>query len=218
MKRKTRKEQILEYYAGAEIPDYIDLDSDSDELPFEWTCHGVSVGRQTYFGDGFVSACEDGDVESIGHFTSINGSADIGRNHQLNMVFTSDDIVRHFNAENAAKFNALLDADPAHPYARNKPKITIGSDVYIGANVFINSSRVSSIGHGAIIGTGAVVLHDVPPFAVVVGAPAKIIRYRFSPEMIETLLRVQWWHWDDNTLNANADALFAPELFMERFG
>ncbi len=99
----------------------------------------------------------------------------------------------------------------------NQRLLTIGSDGWIGANVFINCSKVTAIGDGAIIGSGAVVLKDVPPYAVVVGVPAKIKRYRFEPDMIETLLRVRWWNWSKDEINANADALMSPELFMERF-
>jgi len=134
------------------------------------------------------------------------------------MIFTSDDIELLFTEENHKIFQERKLANPQHPYAFGKNLLTIGSDVYIGANAFINASKVTSIGDGAIIGSGAVVLEDVPPYAVVVGVPAKIIRYRFSPEMIETLLRVKWWNWSIEEINNNADALMQPTLFMQRFG
>ncbi len=188
------------------------------ELPFEWECHGVKIGRETYFGNGFVDACQNGYLESIGHFTSINGSAMIQCDHQSNMIFTSDDIQNLLTEENRELFERRYLADPKHPYALNKKRITIGSDVWIGAYSFINASKVTSIGHGAIIGAGAVVLEDVPPYAVVVGVPAKIKKYRFPPEIIEVLLRVKWWNWSAEEINANADALMSPEVFMTRFG
>jgi len=188
------------------------------ELPFEWECHGAKIGRQTYFGEGVVGACADGFVESIGHFTSINGSADISVNHHLNMTFTSDDIEYFFTPENKKLFQQKLQEDPAHPYAKNKPRLVIGNDVYIGANVFINASKVTNIGDGAIIGSGAIVLEDVPPYAVVVGVPAKIKRYRYSPKMIETLLKTKWWLWSEEEINANIDALISPDIFLKRFG
>ena len=164
-----------------------------------------------------AGACEDGFIESIGHFTSINGTVEISVNHHLNMTFTSDDIEYFFTPENKARFHEKLNSDPASPYGRNKPKITIGSDVYMGAFAFINASKVTSIGHGTIIGTGTVVLEDVPPYAVVVGVPGKIKRFRYPPEMIEVLLRVEWWHWSEEEINANMDALMSPEVFYERF-
>jgi aminocyclitol acetyltransferase len=197
--------------------DYVCDASQGDECPFEWECHGVPIGRQTYIGNNFADGCSNGYIGRVGHFTSINGGADIGVNHQLDMVFTSDDIERFFNEENKRRFNGLLDADPKHPYARSKEKITIGSDVYIGANAFINASRVTEIGDGAIIGSGAVVIADVPPYAVVAGVPAKVKRYRFEPDMIEALLRIKWWEWNIDEINANAEALMSPEIFRKKF-
>lgn len=199
------------------INDYLTFDDIGGALPFEWECFGAKIGRQTYFGNAFARAC-DGEIERIGHFTAINETAYIDVNHQLNMTTVSDLIKRFLTEENLLKFNNKLDSDPKHPYARNQKPLTIGSDVWIGAHVFVNNSTVTSIGHGAIIGTGAVVLEDVPPYAVVVGVPAKIKRYRYSPEMIETLLCIKWWEWSIEEINANADTLISPELFMERFG
>jgi len=201
-----------------EVIDCIIFNNPGGELPFEWECHGAKIGRQTYFGDAIAGACEDGFVKSIGHFTSINSTAKISCNHHLNMMFTSDDIEAFFTEENKKIFHNKLKKDPAHPYAKYKEPMTIGSDVYIGAFAFINASTVTSIGDGAIIGTGAVVLEDVPPYAVVVGMPAKIKKYRFAPEMIETLLRVKWWNWSEEEINANFDALASPEVFMKKFG
>jgi len=199
------------------VSDYIVFDDAGGELPFEWECHGVKVGRQTYFGEGIVGGCENGYIESIGHFTSINSSADMGVDHQLDMIFTSDDIESFFSPQNKALFQSRNRSNPRHPYAHSKKRITIGSDVYIGANAFINASKVTNIGDGAIIGSGAVVLEDVPPYAIIVGVPAKILRYRFSPEMVEALLRVRWWDWSVEEIDRNADALMSPDLFFEKY-
>ena len=117
-----------------EIVDYLAFDDEGGELPFEWECYGVKIGRQTYFGEGIVGACENGYIESIGHFTSINGSADMGVNHQLDMIFTSDDIRYFFTDKNKELFDKKVHANPKHPYKHGKKGITIGNDVYIGAN------------------------------------------------------------------------------------
>ena len=200
------------------VDDCLTFSDIGGELPFEWDCHGAKIGRQTYFGEGFLDGCENGYVKSIGHFTSINGSAIIANDHHQNMMFVSDELPRFFSNENKAKYRDKYPADPKRPYDTNQRLLTIGSDVWIGANAFINASKVTSIGDGAIIGSGAVVLENVPPYAIVVGVPAKIKRYRYSPEMIELLLRIKWWDWPVDKLNEHADALMSPELFMKRFG
>ena len=201
-----------------DVWDYICFSDPGKELPFDWTLHGVPVGRQTYFGEKVAGACENGYIERIGAFTSINSTARIHVDHHMGMSFITDELVDFLNEENKATFDRLCAADPKHPYALGKPKLTIGSDVWIGSGAFIDCSKVSSIGDGAVIGANAVVLEDVPPYAVVAGVPARIKRYRYAPEMIDALLRTRWWDWDEATLNQNADALFDPRMFMERFG
>lgn len=72
--------------------------------------------------------------------------------------------------------------------------IIIGNDVFIGANVTILDGV--TIGDGAVIGACALVNKDVPPYAIMGGVPAKIIRYRFSEKQIQALLRIKWWNFD----------------------
>ncbi len=73
-----------------------------------------------------------------------------------------------------------------------KTGLVVGHDVYIGHNAVILPS-VRRIGHGAVIGAGSVVHEEVPPYAVVTGNPARVVRYRFRPEVIQRLLQEQWW-------------------------
>lgn len=83
----------------------------------------------------------------------------------------------------------------------NKGGIIIGNDVWIGYDAVI-MSRVS-IGDGAIIGTRAVVTKDVPPYTIVGGIPAKVIRKRFSDDIISKLLKIKWWDWPAEKIRAN---------------
>ena len=200
------------------VDDYILADDVGQPLPFDWELYGTKIGRQTYFGDGVINACKSGYIESIGRYTSINSTAVIHCDHHSNMTFISDELSDFFNEENRAKCEKLCALDPKHPYAFGKPKVTIGNDVWIGAHSFINCSKVVSIGDGAVIGAGAVVTRDVPPYSVVVGVPANVIKYRYPPDMIKILLNTKWWEWTPEEINKNADALMWPDIFAERFG
>jgi acetyltransferase-like isoleucine patch superfamily enzyme len=90
---------------------------------------------------------------------------------------------------------------------------TIGNDVFIGANVTIIDGV--AIGDGAVIGAGAVVVKDIPPYAVAVGVPAKVIKYRFDHDIIDKLLKLQWWSWSDEELHKVADKEFNVLEFVK---
>lgn len=76
--------------------------------------------------------------------------------------------------------------------------VRIGNDVWIGDNVIIKNGV--KIGDGAVVGLGAVVTKDVPPYAVVAGVPAKVIKYRFSDEIISELLELEWWNLEEDVI------------------
>ena len=76
--------------------------------------------------------------------------------------------------------------------------VEIGNDVFIGANVVVFNGV--KIGDGAIVAAGAVVTKDVPPYAIVGGVPAKVIRMRFSDDCVASLKRIQWWNFPDERL------------------
>ncbi|AZO33208.1 MAG: CatB-related O-acetyltransferase [Mesorhizobium sp.] len=93
--------------------------------------------------------------------------------------------------------------------------ITVGNDVWIGNGAMILPGV--EIGDGAVVGAGAVVTKNVPPYAIVGGSPARLIRYRFSQDVISKLLAIQWWRWDDGKVKREADLLTGPiEAFIER--
>ncbi|GAB2026991.1 CatB-related O-acetyltransferase [Lactovum odontotermitis] len=92
----------------------------------------------------------------------------------------------------------------------NKGDIVVGNDVWIGYEAVIMSGV--TIGDGAIVGTRAVVTHDVAPYSIVGGVPGKLIRKRFSDETVERLLDLQWWDWPRERIMQNIDAIQNGEL------
>jgi len=94
--------------------------------------------------------------------------------------------------------------------------IIIGNDVTIGANAIILPGV--KISDGVIIGAGAVVTHDVPPYAIVAGIPARILRYRYKPEQIKKLLKIAWWNWSDEKIVQNMDYFYGKiDDFINKF-
>ena len=92
-------------------------------------------------------------------------------------------------------------------------RTTIGNDVWIGSNVLIKGGV--HIGDGVIIGMGSVVTHDVPPYEIWAGNPARCIRKRFDDAMIDELLNIQWWTWDEEKLQIYGQYFDNPERLLE---
>lgn len=84
--------------------------------------------------------------------------------------------------------------------------VRIGHDVWIGAAALVLDGV--TIGTGAVVAAGAVVTRDVPPYAIVAGNPARIIRHRFPPEIVAELLEIAWWEWPDEKIRA-----FEPHFY-----
>ncbi|MBQ7249882.1 MAG: CatB-related O-acetyltransferase [Bacilli bacterium] len=171
---------------------------------------GSIVGRHTYAGNGSKLP-----NSVVGRFTSIaDGCRLIMFTHPIHFVSTwpgffhtinSPDIIKHFN-----------DSTPFFEYlhCQDGRSVHIGNDVWIGQNVTIKNGV--TIGDGAVIGANALVTKDVPPYAIVGGVPAKIIRYRFSPEEIQFLLSVRWWEWDDQTIELYSPCFQSLAKFHEK--
>lgn len=102
-----------------------------------------------------------------------------------------------------------------HP--STKGDVIIGNDVWIGYGVTVLSGV--KIGDGAVIGAGSVVTKDVPPYAIVGGNPAQIVRYRFHEEVIEKLLKIKWWDWPDEKVKENVHLICSDSIhaFLKKF-
>lgn len=99
---------------------------------------------------------------------------------------------------------------------KRKGQIIIENDVWIGHGAMIMNGV--TIHNGAVVAANSVVTKDVPPYAVVGGNPARVIKYRFSRETIEKLLKISWWNWTSDEISARrSDFLLSPEQFAEKY-
>lgn len=155
-----------------------------------------SLGAYSYIGRGTQLI-----YASIGKFCSISGNVLIGMGHHTLSYLSTSPI---FTEKNNGIGHSWTDRESLLPY---KP-VTIGNDVWIGTRAMVLGGV--TIGDGAVIGAGAIVTKDVPPFAIVAGVPARIVRYRFSEEIIARLEDMQWWNLSDEVLKSNI-ALFQSE-------
>lgn len=159
-----------------------------------------SIGRHSYCGPDCVI-----DHVIIGAFCSISDNVYIGgAEHPIEWVSTSPAFhdVRHSSPK------ARLHREPLP--AR---KLTmIGNDVWIGHGVSIKEGV--SVGDGAVLAMGCVVTKDVPPYAIVGGVPAKVIKYRFDVETIEKLIRTKWWELPDEIIKTIANNIKNPREFL----
>jgi len=152
---------------------------------------GISVGKYSY---GFVQLMltDLHMVRSIGAFCSFaDGLVVSNGNHPINRLTS------HPSAYDAGYGFVSQTTPEGYYHPKNKP-VDIGSDVWIGQNVFVLTSV--TIGSGAVIGAGSVVTRCVPPYAIVAGNPARIIKYRFSEGTINFILESRWWDRSDEDI------------------
>jgi virginiamycin A acetyltransferase len=131
---------------------------------------------------------------SVGRYCAISwGVRTITANHPLTWVSTSPAFYQVAEHSNLAAAFRGTDLPRPHPHGYAPAQIEIGHDVWIGEHVTLG--RRLKVGTGAILAANAVVTKDVPPYAIVGGNPAKIIRYRFPEDEIDLLLKSRWWEY-----------------------
>ncbi len=133
----------------------------------------------------------------VGNYSAVGGSFLLGGQHAVDHVSTFP-LRIHFDLEGQG-----LDGNPTV-----RGDTVLGSDVWTGFGCWVVSGV--HIGHGAVVAAGAVVTKDVPPYAIVGGNPARVIRYRHTEEQREALLDIRWWDWPEDEVRA-AVPLIASE-------
>lgn len=160
---------------------------------------GSKIGAYSYIGNG--TTLENAE---IGKFCSISDNCRIGMgSHTLNLLSTCSLFTE---AVNGTQYKWVEN----DVNAVESKKVIIGNDVWIGYQSIILGGV--KIGDGAVVGAGAVVVKDVPPYAVVGGVPAKVIKYRFSEEIISNLCVYKWWDLPEDVLKENI-ILFQSDNF-----
>jgi len=168
------------------------ISGDSYVSPRAKVCDPASIEQGSSIGDySYMAINGHLRMVTIGKFCSIGPNLLAGYGiHPTNGVSTSPMFYSTFcqNGTTLSRENKIIEQKP----------ISIGNDVFIGANVTILDGV--TIGDGAIIGAGAVVSKDVPPYAIAVGSPIRILRYRFPDDTIDKLLDLKWWNLPDEKL------------------
>ena len=204
--KENLKKEILKYCKEENVVDLFRINS--KEI-IKTKCGKYSYGP----------LCAHHLVESIGAFSSTAHGSDVVPNHAMSYVSTHpfiyqdescNEIYDHYEIYKNEKW-FFPGVNPKGEVPKFK-KINIGNDVWIGKNVIITNG--ANIGNGVIAAAGAVITKDVPDYAVVMGVPARIVRYRYTPEQIEKLNKIAWWDWSDEKIRECYDDFF---LDIEEF-
>lgn len=165
------------------------------------------IGEHTY-GKPRVISWGEGATLRIGKYCSISRGVTIflGSEHRVDWISTYP-------------FSYLWpEARSIKGHPATKGDVIIGNDVWVGFEVTILSGV--HIGDGAAIGACSLVSQNVPPYAIVGGNPARILRYRFHEDTIKKLLKIRWWDWPDQKIKENIHLICSPDIdeFIKKFG
>ena len=162
----------------------------------------IEIGNNTLFnGKKNLVASKDSKI-IIGKYCAIaNGINIITLNHDYNFPAIQGTFYKKFF--NNSHPGCLLEPPNKE---RTKGDVIIGNDVWIGEDVFISSGV--TIGDGCCIGAKSVITRNLPPYSICVGSPCKVVKKRYNDNIIDFLLQIRWWDWNDEKIKNNKDFFF----------
>jgi len=196
---RTMKEEHLFVQAKSKIRALLGLRRKTSVELFRAKFARFEIGEGSYGDADILEFGNDGNI-TIGAYCSFAGGVKIflGGEHRTDWVTTYPFIA----------LEESLGHLQGHPHSRGD--VVIGNDVWIGREAIVLSGV--TIGDGAVVGARAVVRKDVPPYAIVAGNPANVMRMRFPPETVERLLRVAWWTWPRERILDAAPLLLTSDI------
>lgn len=169
----------------------------------------VTLGKKSYVGKSLIEHGDQGQgVIEIGHYTAIAWDIewDLGLNLDHDYRRVSSYGVTHLPEEQQAFFPSRDEGSP---------KITVGSDVWIGKGSCIKSGV--RIEDGAVVAAHSNVVSNVPAYTIVGGNPARFIKYRFSPDIVKALCSLSWWEWPEERIHEAMAYFNDPAEFVRRY-
>lgn len=169
----------------------------------------VVINRRNYVNDSRIGAFSYTGLNTIINYSNIGKFCSIARNVDIGGFDHITDSIStlprfRYDQMTKEKLPSLSESfSPDH-------LCQIGNDVWIAAGAIV--LHKATVGNGAIIGAGSVVTKDVPPYSIVAGNPATVIKMRFSEQVITQLERLAWWNWPLSLIEKNAHLLFSHSL------
>ena len=198
---------------GFSLGDFYYIAAGADINTEDSVMDGTRIGRYSY---GYESLLKSGILSGIGRYCSIGENTSIYKNHHIEAVTSFPILNPMFQSWNEyIKCEKKL-LEHGVVLKNVNENVLIENDVWIGANVMIMPGV--HISDGAVVAGGAVVTRDVEEYSVVGGVPARRIKYRFSKDIIDQLLKIKWWNWEHEKIIENIECMYDVERFIEKFG
>lgn len=167
--------------------------------------NNVAINRRSYVNDSVIGKYSYAGINLTMNYTKLGRFCSLGRNVDVG-GFDHD----YHKVTTMPMFRFKQLSGGGNPEVGEKELCKIGNDVWIAAGTQI--LHKVSVGDGAVIGGGAVVTKDVPPYAIVAGVPAKIIKFRFDEKTIEELLAIRWWDWPEDIVLENIEWMIKNDI------